>query len=233
MRPGPSLEKDARMPHVKGLEPGKTFAGSPFAIGDDIPSKNGGYTQVTNINVVANKDTGLVQGYLYQGSDGKVYGQRVDPMPLSGGLGAGALSASVTASGQKPVVPSEPPGTLDYGAIPPPNLRNDRIPMVDGQKPLGLQHWYDAIKHPEHASLPQNVQELKTGQQASGTVLGMDENNMYVSGGRVAYSVPLDKLPNDSALPNPGDKVAVAVQRDGTASVAVKPPAQEVNLGRA
>jgi hypothetical protein len=233
VRPGPSLARDAQLPQTKGLEPGKHFAGSPFGIGDDIPNGKEGFTHVTNINVVANKDTGKVQGYLYEGADGKVYGQRVDPQPLSGGLQAGVVGASVTASGQKPVELSDPPGTLDYGAIPPPNLRNDRIPMVDGQKPLGLQHWTDAFKHNQHASLPENAQELKVGQQATGQVVGADDKNMYVNGGRVAYSVPLDKLPNDGTLPNPGDKVTVAMQRDGNASLDVKSPGQNLGVGRA
>jgi hypothetical protein len=233
VRPGPSAQRDAALPKVKGLEPGKHFAGSPFGIGDDIPGDKGRYVQVTNINVVANKDTGKVQGYLYEGSDGKVYGQRVDPMPLSGGLAAGAVSASVTASGQKPVELSDPPGTLDYGAIPPPNLRNDRIPMVDGQKPLGLQHWTDAFKHKQQAALPENAQELKVGQQATGQLVGVDDKNMYVNGGRVAYSVPLDKLPNDGALPSPGDKVSVSMQRDGNAGLDLKSPTQSLGVGRA
>ena len=105
--------------------------------------------------------------------------------------------------------------------------------MVDGQKPLGLQHWTDAFKHNQHASLPENAQELKVGQQATGQVVGADDKNMYVNGGRVAYSVPLDKLPNDGTLPNPGDNVTVAMQRDGNASLDVKSPGQNLGVGRA
>jgi hypothetical protein len=231
LRPGPSVERDRSLQaHLHpGMTPGKNFGGSPYALGDEIPTKNGTFTRVTDINVVKDKDSGLAVGYLYKGENGQFYGQRVDPTPISFSVGG----AGITPAGQKEVLESHPPGTLHYGPLEP-VPRNERIPMY-GDKPMGYPTWQDALRHTNlHAALPDQLQELKSGQSATGTVLGMESNGMIVSGGRVAYSIPLDRLPAGTEPPKVGDQVAVSLARDGgPATVNVATPGQEAGIGRA
>ena len=233
VRPGISVAHEPGQRYPTTMEDGKSFAGSPFALGERIPdpAHPGSFVKITDINAVVNKDDGLIRGYLYGDANGKVYSQQVDNAPLSFSVGAANVGVSVTPAVQGDIRMSEPvPGCINY-TIPPPFLRNDRIPM-HGDTPLGVQHLRDLFKH---GNVTLEVQDLKDGQRAFGTVLAKDDNTMVVNGGRIAWAVPTDRLPPDQT-PAVGDKVEVALKPGNeVATVNIMAPGatHDIGVGRA